>query len=171
MVCRKRYIVVGVKAYVDEKSSNQCRAEKPFYRTFEQMANRDGISLSLKMHLLDGFVIVRGMESHLRSPLSRGGCQFSDSRLLIRLQKASTGDRMTRRQKSKVKKNKTSKTKKANIDLATLSALSSEEMLSDLFGDIEEKTPLKEAQDLMYDAWEVTDPKRRVALARKANQS
>jgi len=52
---------------------------------------------------------------------------------------------MTRRQKSKVKKNKTSKTKKANIDLGTLSALSSEEMLSDLFGDIEEKTPLKEA--------------------------
>jgi len=73
MVCRKRYIVVGGKAYVDEKSMNQGSAEKPFYRTFEQMANRDGISLSLKMRFLDGFVIVRGMKSYLRNPLSRGG--------------------------------------------------------------------------------------------------
>jgi len=75
---------------------------------------------------------------------------------------------MSKRKKSRVKKKKTTKTKKANIDLATLSALSSEEMLSDLFGDIEEKTPLNEAQDLIYDAWEVNDSKRRVALARKA---
>ncbi len=37
-----------------------------------------------------------------------------------------------------------------------------------MFGDIEEKNPLKKAQDIIYDAWEVTDPKRRVALARKA---
>ncbi len=75
---------------------------------------------------------------------------------------------MTRRKTSKAKENKIPKTKKTNIDLAALSALSSEEMLSDLFGDIEEKTPLKEAQDIIYDAWEVTDPNRRVALARKA---
>jgi tetratricopeptide (TPR) repeat protein len=75
---------------------------------------------------------------------------------------------MTRRKKLKVKKKKTTEIKKADIDLATLSALSSKEMLSGLFGDIEEKTPLKEAQDLIYDAWEVTDPKPRVALVRKA---
>jgi tetratricopeptide (TPR) repeat protein len=75
---------------------------------------------------------------------------------------------MTRRKKSKVKKKKSTKIKKVDIDLATLSTLSSEETLSDLFGDIEEKTPLKEAQDLIYDAWEVNDSKRRVALARKA---
>jgi len=75
---------------------------------------------------------------------------------------------MTKRKRSKAKENKIPKTKKANIDLAALSALSTEEMLSDLFGDIEEKTPLKEAQDIIYDAWEINDSKRRVALARKA---
>jgi hypothetical protein len=75
---------------------------------------------------------------------------------------------MTKRKKSKAKKNKTPKTKKANIDLAALSALSTEEMLSDLFRDIEEKTPLKEAQDFIYDAWEINDSKHRIALARKA---
>jgi tetratricopeptide (TPR) repeat protein len=41
-------------------------------------------------------------------------------------------------------------------------------MLSDRFEDVEEETPLRKAQDLIYDAWEVTDQKRRVALARKA---
>jgi tetratricopeptide (TPR) repeat protein len=75
---------------------------------------------------------------------------------------------MTRREKSKVQKKKATKIKKVDIDLATLSTLSSEGMLSDMFGDIEEKTPLKEAQDIIYDAWEVTDPKRRIALAWKA---
>ena len=75
---------------------------------------------------------------------------------------------MTKKDKSNAKKKKAAKIKNLDIDLATLSAPSSEEMLSDLFGDIEEKTPLKEAQDLIYDAWEVDDSKRRVALARKA---
>jgi len=75
---------------------------------------------------------------------------------------------MSKRKKSRVKKKKPTKTKKVDIDLATFSTLSSEGMLSDMFGDIEEKTPLKEAQDIIYDAWEVNDPKRRVALARKA---
>jgi hypothetical protein len=85
-----------------------------------------------------------------------------------RFQRTSAGDRMPGKKRSKPKENKTPKTKKANIDLAALSALSPEEMLSDLFGDIEQKTPLKEAQDLIYDAWEVADPKRRVTLAREA---
>jgi tetratricopeptide (TPR) repeat protein len=75
---------------------------------------------------------------------------------------------MTKKDKSNAKKKRAAKIKNLDIDLATLSAPSSEEMLSDLFGDIEEKTPLKEAQDLIYDAWEVDDSKRRVALARKA---
>jgi len=75
---------------------------------------------------------------------------------------------MTRRKKSKVKKKKATKIKKVDIDLDSLSTLSYEEMFSDMFGDIEEKTLLKEAQDIIYDAWEVSDPKRRVALARKA---
>jgi len=72
---------------------------------------------------------------------------------------------MTRRKKSKVKKKKATKIKKVDINLDSLSTLCSEEMLSDMFGDIEEKTPLKEAQDIIYDAWEVSDPKRRVAFA------
>src|SRR4030042_5433202 len=85
-----------------------------------------------------------------------------------RCQKKSADERMTKKDKSNAKKKKAAKIKNLDIDLATLSAPSSEEMLSDLFGDIEEKTPLKEAQDLIYDAWEVDDSKRRVALARKA---
>ena len=85
-----------------------------------------------------------------------------------RFQRTTAEQRMTGRKESKVKKKKATKTKKVDIDLVTLSTLSSEGMVSDMFGDIEEKTPLKGAQDIIYDAWEVTDPKRRVALARKA---
>jgi tetratricopeptide (TPR) repeat protein len=97
-----------------------------------------------------------------------GDCQFSDSPLLIRLQKTSAEEKMTKRKKSKVKKKKATKIKKVDIDLATLSNLSSEGMLSDMFGDNGEETPLKKAQDMIYDAWEAADPKRRIALARKA---
>jgi tetratricopeptide (TPR) repeat protein len=75
---------------------------------------------------------------------------------------------MTRRKKSKVKKKKATKSEKMDINLATLSTLSSEGMLSDMFEDVEGETPLRKAQDLMYDAWEATDPKRRIALAWKA---
>lgn len=49
------------------------------------------------------------------------------------------------------------------MDLASF-----EGMLSDMFEDSDEETPLRKAQDIIYDAWEVTDPKTRVALARKA---
>ena len=77
---------------------------------------------------------------------------------------------MNKRKKSRVKKKKTTKTKKAKpMDLVSLSnPLSFEGVLSDIFEDDGEETPLKKAQDIMYDAWEVADPKRRVALARKA---
>ena len=71
---------------------------------------------------------------------------------------------MTKRKKGKVKKKKSSKIKNAEpMDLASFEGL-----LSDMFGDSDEETPLRKAQDMMYDAWEVTDPKRRIALARKA---
>lgn len=46
--------------------------------------------------------------------------------------------------------------------------ISFEGMLSDMFGDTEEETPLKKAQDMIYDAWEIATPKRRIELARKA---
>ncbi len=49
------------------------------------------------------------------------------------------------------------------MDLASFEGL-----LSDVFGDSDEETPLRKAQDMMYDAWEVTNPKQRIALARKA---
>lgn len=49
------------------------------------------------------------------------------------------------------------------MDLASF-----EGMLSDMFGDSDEETPLRKAQDTIYDAWEINDSKRRVALARKA---
>lgn len=75
---------------------------------------------------------------------------------------------MTKREKSKTKKKKSVKREKADINLAALSNLSYEGMLSEMFGDVEGETPLRKAQDIIYDAWEVTDPKRRVALARKA---
>jgi hypothetical protein len=75
---------------------------------------------------------------------------------------------MTKGKKSKVKKKKSIKRKEVDTDLATLSTLSFEGMLSDMFGDTEEETPLKKAQDIIYDAWEAGDPKRRIALARKA---
>lgn len=52
------------------------------------------------------------------------------------------------------------------MDLVSLSnPLSFEGVLSDISEDNGEETPLKKAQDIMYDALEVTDPKRRVALA------
>ncbi len=69
-----------------------------------------------------------------------------------------------RKKKAKVKKKKSSKIKNAEpMDLASFEGL-----LSDMFGDSDEETPLRKAQDMMYDAWEVTDPKGRIALARKA---
>lgn len=71
---------------------------------------------------------------------------------------------MTKRKKAKAKKKKSNKIKNAGaMDLASFEGL-----LSDMFGDSDEETPLRKAQDIMYDAWEVSDPKRRVALARKA---
>jgi tetratricopeptide (TPR) repeat protein len=71
---------------------------------------------------------------------------------------------MSKKKKAKIKKKKSSKIRKEGpVDLASF-----EGMLSDMFGDSDEETPLRKAQDMMYDAWEVTDPKRRVALARKA---
>jgi tetratricopeptide (TPR) repeat protein len=71
---------------------------------------------------------------------------------------------MTKRKKVKTKKKKSNKIKNAGaMDLA-----SSEGLLSDMFGDSDEETPLRKAQDIMYDAWEVSDSKRRVALGRKA---
>ncbi len=77
---------------------------------------------------------------------------------------------MSKKKKARVKKKKATKTKKAKPrDLVSLSnPLSFEGVLSDTFEDNGEETPLKKAQDIMYDAWEVTDPKRRVALARRA---
>ncbi|MDI6764492.1 MAG: tetratricopeptide repeat protein [Thermodesulfobacteriota bacterium] len=71
---------------------------------------------------------------------------------------------MTKRKKVKVKKKKSSKTKNTEpMDLASFEGL-----LSDMFGDSDEETPLRKAQDIMYDAWEISDPKRRIALARRA---
>ena len=75
---------------------------------------------------------------------------------------------MTKREKSKTKKKKSVKRKKADINLAALSNLSLEGRLSEMFGDVEGETPLRKAQDIMYDAWEVSDPKRRIAMARSA---
>ena len=75
---------------------------------------------------------------------------------------------MTKREKSKTKKKKSVKKKKADINLAALSNLSLEGRLSEMFGDVEGETPLRKAQDIMYDAWEVSDPKRRIAMARSA---
>jgi tetratricopeptide (TPR) repeat protein len=71
---------------------------------------------------------------------------------------------MAKRKKAKVKKKRARKTKNAEpMDLSSF-----EGMLSDMFGDSDEEGPLRKAQDLIYDAWEVNDSKRRVALARKA---
>lgn len=73
-------------------------------------------------------------------------------------------DRMSMKKKAKAKKKKFNQIKNSGpMDLTSF-----ERMLSDMFGDDDEETPLRKAQDMMYDAWEVTDPKRRVALARKA---
>ncbi len=53
---------------------------------------------------------------------------------------------MSKRKKSKVKKKKSTKIKNPEpTDLASF-----EGMLSNMFGDIEGKTPLKEAQDITY---------------------
>src|SRR4030042_2569219 len=71
---------------------------------------------------------------------------------------------MARGKKSKLKKKKSTKIK--NSEATNLASF--EGVLSDIFEDNGEETPLKKAQDIMYDAWEVTDPKRRVALARRA---
>jgi hypothetical protein len=82
--------------------------------------------------------------------------------LLIKAQKKSAEGKMTKRKKAKVKKKKSSKIKNAEpMDLASFEGL-----LSDMFGDSDEETPLRKAQDMMYGAWEVTGPKRRIALAR-----
>ena len=71
---------------------------------------------------------------------------------------------MIKRKKVKVKKKKSSKIKNAEpMDLSSFEGL-----LSDMLGDSDEETPLRKAQDIMYDAWEVSDPKRRIALARRA---
>lgn len=71
---------------------------------------------------------------------------------------------MSERKKAKTKKKKSTQIKNSGpIDLASFEGL-----LSDIFGDSDEETPLRKAQDMMYDAWEVTNPKQRIALARKA---
>jgi tetratricopeptide (TPR) repeat protein len=71
---------------------------------------------------------------------------------------------MSKKKKAKIKKKKSSKTRNEEpMDLASF-----EGMLSDMFGDADEETPLRKAQDIIYDAWEITDSKRRAALARKA---
>jgi tetratricopeptide (TPR) repeat protein len=71
---------------------------------------------------------------------------------------------MTKRKKSKVIKKKATKIKNAEpMDLAPF-----EGILSDMFGDSDEETPSRKAQDLIYDAWEVNDSKHQVALAQKA---
>jgi len=71
---------------------------------------------------------------------------------------------MSKKTKSKAKKKKSTPVKNSGpMDLASFEGL-----LSDVFGDSEEETPLRKAQDMMYDAWEVTNPKQRIALARKA---
>jgi hypothetical protein len=62
---------------------------------------------------------------------------------------------MTRRKKLKVKKKKSTKIRNAEpMDLASF-----EGTLSNMFGDSDERTPLRMAQDLIYDVWEVTDPR------------
>jgi tetratricopeptide (TPR) repeat protein len=71
---------------------------------------------------------------------------------------------MSKKKKAKIKKKKSSKIK--NTEPMNLASF--EGMLSDMFGDVEGETPLRKAQDIIYEAWEVTEPKRRVALARKA---
>jgi hypothetical protein len=73
-----------------------------------------------------------------------------------RLQRTNTGERMTKREKLKANKKKSVKRKKADINLAALSNLPIEGMLSDMFGDFEGRTPLRKAQEIMYDAWEVS---------------
>ena len=71
---------------------------------------------------------------------------------------------MSKKNKAKAKKKKSTEIKNSGpIDLASL-----EGMLSDMSGDSDEETPLTKAQDMMYDAWEATGSKRRIALARKA---
>ena len=71
---------------------------------------------------------------------------------------------MSKGKKSKAKKKKSTQIKTSGpMDLASF-----EGSLSDIFGDSDEETPLGKAQDMMYDAWEVSDPKQRIALARKA---
>ena len=71
---------------------------------------------------------------------------------------------MSKRKKAKAKQKKSTRIK----DLGAIGLASHEGMLSDMFGDSDEETPLRKAQDMMYDAWEVTNPKQRIALARKA---
>lgn len=66
--------------------------------------------------------------------------------------------------RKKARKKKSSQIKNSGpIDLASFEGL-----LSDMFGDSDEETPLRKAQDMMYDTWEVTNPKERIAMARKA---
>jgi tetratricopeptide (TPR) repeat protein len=70
---------------------------------------------------------------------------------------------MTPKKKAKAKQ----KSRKVeNLEPMDLTAF--EGMLSDMFGESDEGTPLNKAQNMMYDAWEVKDPKQRIALARKA---
>jgi tetratricopeptide (TPR) repeat protein len=75
---------------------------------------------------------------------------------------------MSKREKLNTKKKKSAKRKKSNINLNDLSNLSFEGLLSDTFEDSDEETPLRKAQDIIYDAWEVADPRRRIEMVRKA---
>ncbi len=55
---------------------------------------------------------------------------------------------MSKKKKAKIKKKKSSKIRnEAPMDLASFEA-----MLSGMFTDSDEETPLREAQDMMYDA-------------------
>ncbi|MGZ6275093.1 MAG: hypothetical protein ACXWMI_03155 [Syntrophales bacterium] len=67
--------------------------------------------------------------------------------------------------KSNVRKKATSKKQGSNI--IPFSPKSFEGMLTGMFGGGERRA-IDEAQDIIYDAWEATTKKRRIALARKA---
>jgi tetratricopeptide (TPR) repeat protein len=100
----------------------------------------------------------------------KGIFQIVTVSLLIKAPDDKTEERMSKRKKPRVEKKKATKIKKAGpMDMTTLSnSFSIEGMVSDMFDESDEETPLRKARDIMYDAWEVSDPKRRVALARKA---
>ena len=76
---------------------------------------------------------------------------------------------MSKRKKLTQKKKATQIGTAKPMDVAALSNPTPfEGMLSDIFEDTGDDTPLRKAQDILYDAWGETDSRRRIALARKA---